>query len=128
LVLRWASGEIDIGPSSDDYVPAGTRAVVDKMYRYFKLRDERLSPEERAIVYRRALAKGDGELLSRMVPNEGFPNLWGSLMQEFVTYIRKLEESYGDEGLVSRTPIYEATKMLQVNLSENMTGMALMQT
>ena len=128
LVLRWASGEIDIGQPGGSYVPAGKFAVVDKMYRYFKLREERLSSEERAIVYRRVLAKGDGELLTRMVPNDGFPHLWGSLMQEFVSYIRKLEESYGDEGLVSRTPIYEATKLLQVNLSENMTGMALMQT
>jgi hypothetical protein len=128
LVLRWASGEIDIGQPGNNYAPSGKFAVVDKMYRYFKLRQERLSDEERASVYRRVIAKGDGELLSRMVPNEGFPNLWGNLMQEFVSYIRKLEDSYGDEGLVSRTPIYEATKLLQVNLSENMTGMALMQT
>jgi hypothetical protein len=128
LALRWAAGEIDIGQPDSGFVPAGKFAVVDRMYRYFKLRQERMSPEERGVVYRRVLSKGEGTLLKRMVPNDSFPNLWGNLMTEFVNFVRKLEDSYGDEGLVSRTPVYEATKLLQVNLSENMTGMALMQT
>jgi hypothetical protein len=128
LVLRWAAGEIDIGQPDTGYAPNGKYAVVDKMYRYFKLREERMSAEERGIVYRRVLAKGEGKLLKRMVPNDHFSSLWGNLMTEFVNFVRKLEDSYGDEGLVSRTPVYEATKQLQVNLSENMTGMALMQT
>ncbi|MBL9027051.1 MAG: hypothetical protein JNL21_32950 [Myxococcales bacterium] len=129
LVLRWAAGEIDVGePDATKPSLRQSNEIVDRMYRYFKLRDERLSADERGMVFRRVLAKGNSKLLSRMVPNEHFPRLWGTLMNEFVAYIRKLEDSYGDEGLVSTTPIYEATQQLQVNLSEHMTGMALMQT
>ena len=47
-------------------------------------------------------------------------------MEAFAEYIGKLEGA-NDEGQVSRTPVYEATRELQVNLTENMTGLAVME-
>lgn len=117
LVLRWASGVLD--------VPTGPTASL--LYRYHKLRSERSTPQERAMLYRRILNRGAGRLLSGMIPNEDFPRLWHQLMSEVAEYIRKSEGSRYEDSWVSRTPIYEATKHLQYNLSENMTGMSHLQ-
>lgn len=117
LVLRWASGAFDADPGK----PSAD------LYRYWKLRSERLSPEERAMMYRRILAKGEGNLLSGMVENEAFPELWGGLMERVTDYIRRSEENASSDRTVSRQPIYQATKQLQYNLTEHATGMAHMQ-
>ena len=117
LVLRWAGGVLD--------VPEGVTASA--LYRFHKLRSERSTPQERAMLYRRILNRGGGRLLSNMVPNEDFPRLWHQLMSEVAEYIRKAEGSYSADGWVSRAPIYQATKNLQYNLSENMTGMSHLQ-
>ncbi|MFG6100429.1 hypothetical protein SPB21_34650 [Leptothoe sp. ISB3NOV94-8A] len=117
LVLRWAGGVLD--------VPDGTTAAA--LYRYHKLRSERSTPQERAMLYRRVLNRGGGQLLSNMVANEDFPRLWHQLMSEVAEYIRKAEGSYSAESWVSKAPIYQATKNLQYNLSETMTGMAHLQ-
>lgn len=116
VVLRWASGAVDVsnGPSAA------------RLYRYWKLRSERMSPEERAMLFKRVLDKGNGKLLSSMVANEHFPTLWGRLMSEVATYIQKNEDS-STASLVSKTPLFEATRQLQYNLTEFMTGMAHMQ-
>ncbi|MFN8570860.1 MAG: hypothetical protein U0132_02315 [Gemmatimonadaceae bacterium] len=117
LVLRWASGAFDAEP--------GTPSA--DLYRYWKLRSERISPEERAMMYRRILSKGDGNLLTGMVENEAFPSLWGTLMEKATDYIRRSEENASIDRTVSRQPIYQATKQLQYNLTEAATGMAHMQ-
>jgi hypothetical protein len=117
LVLRWASGTFDAEPGK----PSAD------LYRYWKLRSERISEEERAMTYRRVLAKGDGNLLSGMVENEAFPELWGSLMEKATDFLRRSEENASSDRLVSRQPIYQATKQLQYNLTEHATGMAHMQ-
>ncbi|MDJ0702778.1 MAG: hypothetical protein QNJ46_05810 [Leptolyngbyaceae cyanobacterium MO_188.B28] len=117
LVLRWASGMLD--------VPEGITAAA--LYRFHKLRSERSTPQERAMLYRRILNRGGGRLLASMTPNEDFPRLWHQLMSEVAEYIRKAEGSYSANGWVSRAPIYQATKNLQYNLSENMTGMSHLQ-
>lgn len=117
LVLRWASGVLD--------VPNGPTAA--SLYRFHKLRSERSTPQERAMLYRRVLNRGAGRLLSGMIPNEDFPRLWHQLMSEVAEYIRKSEGSRFKEGWVSRTPLYQATQNLQYNLSENMTGMSHIQ-
>ena len=83
LVLNWACGSIDVVEGD----------VVSRMYRYWKLRDERMSAEERGMVYRRVLNKGDADVLDRMVVNEDFPNLWHNLMAEVADYIDKTERS-----------------------------------
>jgi len=117
LVIRWASGTFDAEP--------GTPSA--DLYRYWKLRSERISPEERAMMYRRILSKGDGNLLSGMVENEAFPQLWGTLMEKATDFMRRSEENASNERTVSRQPIYQATKQLQYNLTEHATGMAHMQ-
>jgi hypothetical protein len=120
LVLNWAAGAIDVvdGPGAD------------KLYRYWKMRDERLAEEERAIVYRRVLNLGGGEVLSRMTVNEYFPELWNKLMTEVADYIAKVEKAQtsDDVPLVSRKPIELAARELQYNLTEYATGMVHMQT
>ena len=115
LVLRWASGMLDI--------PEGTTAGM--LYRYHKLRNERNTAAERAMLYKRVLNKGNGKLLSNMVVNHAFPMLWHQLMAEVAEYIRKSER--GKDTWVSRSPLYQATKNLQYNLTEHMTGMSHVQ-
>jgi hypothetical protein len=117
LVLRWASGAFDAEPGK----PSAD------LYRYWKLRSERISGEERAMMYRRILAKGEGKMLSGMVENTGLPALWGALMEKATDFIRRSEENASSERTVSRQPIYQATKQLQYNLTEHATGMAHMQ-
>lgn len=117
LVLRWASGALD--------VPAGETASF--LYRFHKLRNERSTYEERAMLYKRVLNKGDGQLLSNMVPNSAFPRLWHKLMVEVTEYIRKSEGKEMGNAYVSRSQVYQAVKNLQYNLSEMMTGMAHIQ-
>lgn len=117
VVLRWGSGLVDVtnGPAAA------------KLYRYFKLRDERATMEERAMLYKRVLNRGDGQLVGKMVVNESFPSLWHKLMAEVAEFIRKSEESRGGVEQVSPAPIYQAVRDLQYNLSDHMTGIAHMQ-
>ncbi|MBD2503162.1 hypothetical protein [Anabaena azotica] len=121
LVIRWASGTLDI--------PEGKTA--EKLYRFHKLRDDRNSPEERAMLYKRVLNKGDGQLLQNMVVNEAFPIYWEQLMSEMLQYIQKSENKSHLDSLnnnaVSRTRLYQLTRNLQQNLTEHMTGMAHLQ-
>lgn len=118
VVLRWAAGTVDVTQGE----------TASKMYRYLKIRDDRHTEEERATLYRRVLNRGGGRLLSSMVPNESFPVLWGRLMTEVAKYIEKSEGNDREITFVSRTPVYQATKQLQYNLTEHMTGMAHLQT
>ncbi|OKH45560.1 hypothetical protein NIES2101_26270 [Calothrix sp. HK-06] len=115
LVLRWASGMLD--------VPEGKTASI--LYRFHKLRNERSTSAERAMLYKRVLNRGNGKLLSSMVANTAFAGLWHQLMAEVVEYIRKSERS--KDVWVSRAPLYQATKNLQYNLTEHMTGMSHVQ-
>lgn len=111
LYLNWNSGILDL-PQSE---------VTDILERLWQDRDRRDSPEERAMAYRKALGKGNAEVLERMIVNHQFEDLWASLMEEVANYIRKAEEiSIIGEGAapVSRIPIYQATKELQYNLTE----------
>ena len=120
LVLGWARGAIDVADGD----------AAARLYRYWKLSEDRSSPEERAMLYKRVLNKGDAKLLSRMVVNEHFPRLWHNLMAEVAKYIDKteqLDEGASETSPVSRSAIYQATKELQYNLTENGTGMAHMQ-
>lgn len=117
LVLHWASGRLDI--------PEGATASL--LYHFHKLRDERSTPEERDMLYKRVLNKGNGRLLSSMIANETFPQLWHQLMAQVAEYIEKRESNYTQDKFISRIQLYQATKDLQYNLTENMTGMAHLQ-
>lgn len=118
LVLRWAHGALDI--------PDGAGAT--KLYRYWKLRDERSTPEELGLLFQRILNKGETKVLRGMVINEDFPVLWGNLMQEAVEFIEKREKTRDTDRGPSPVRLVRATKQLQYNLTEFMTGMAQVQT
>src|SRR5919199_457942 len=115
IVLRWASGILDI--------PEGKTASALNLSQ--KIRNERNTPAERAMLYKRVLNKGNGKLLSNMVVNTAFSGLWHQLMAEVAEYIRKSERS--KDVWVSKSPLYQATKNLQYNLTEHMTGMSHVQ-
>jgi hypothetical protein len=115
-VLNWAAGALDIADTDTS----------QQLYRYWKVRDDRMSPEERGMLYKRVLNKGDTDVLSKMVVNDGFPTLWDNLMQEVAAYIQATADAAQDAS-VSRVPIYRAIQELQYNLTEFMTGMAHMQ-
>jgi hypothetical protein len=118
LVLRWANGMIDLTDGD----------AASKLYQYWKLRDERSSPEERGLIYKRVLNFGEAKVLRHMVANEAYPKLWHKLMEEATEYIRRSEENSATEEKVSRAKIYEATRNLQYNLTAHMTGMSHLQT
>lgn len=117
LVLRWSSGEIDVADG----------ATADRLFRYWKLRDDRSSFEERGMLYKRVLNKGNAKVLGRMVVNEPFPELFKKLMTEVADWINKTEkvdDGRGANSPVSRTGIYQAVREVQYNLTEYTTGMA----
>jgi hypothetical protein len=116
LVLRWAAGTIDI--EGDE--------LSNRLYRYWKLREDRMTAEERGMVYKRVLDKGDTEVLSRMVVNEAFQSLWHALMETTTQYIER-EQAASATTLLSRRPITLATQQLQYNLTEYATGMVHLQ-
>jgi len=117
LVLRWASGALDI--------PEGKAAAA--LYRFHKLRSERSTAEERAMLYKRVLSRGNGQLLSNMMPNTVFPRYWHALMSEATQYISKREGTGKGDNQPSRSQLYQTVKDLQYNLTEYMTGMAHLQ-
>ncbi|NET56051.1 MAG: hypothetical protein F6K47_07725 [Symploca sp. SIO2E6] len=121
LVLRWASGLLDI-PDGD---------TASALYRFHKRRSERSTPEERAMLYKRVLNKGNGQVLSRMAVNHDFTTLWEQLVSEVMKYIYKTERkaywSTWQNSGVSNSRIYQVTEDLQYNLSDYMTGMAHLQ-
>lgn len=115
LVYRWWIGDIDFKDEN----------LVSQLYRYWKLREQRPSAEERGMLYRRVLAVGDAEVSDRVVVNEAFPDLWHSLMEEISLYLSKSESSFTSDQ-VSRAGVYQAASELQANLSEHMAGMAML--
>jgi hypothetical protein len=120
LVVAWTRGALDVGPEASG-----------KLYRYWKLLDERSAAEERQLLYRRVLGKGSGQMLSRMTANEVFPGLWRNLMEEIASYIDKSESTDTGRSIkspVSAAPIYQTIKELQYNLTEYCTGIAFLQT
>jgi hypothetical protein len=115
LVYRWWIGLVDFADAD----------LTSELYRYYKLRDERPTEEERFLLYRRILAVGDAEVSERVPVNEDFPALWRTLMEEVATYIDRSETSLRER--VNRQGVEQAVQELQYNLTERMAGMALTQ-
>jgi hypothetical protein len=115
LVYRWWIGLVDFADTD----------LVNELYRYYKLRDERPTEEERFLLYRRILAVGDAQVSDRVPVNEDFPRLWRTLMEEVATYIDRSETSLRER--VNRQGVEQAVQELQYNLTERMAGMALTQ-
>ncbi len=117
LILEWARGSIYItDPEAES-----------KMYRYYKLLEERTSTEERGMLYKRVLNLGEAELLQGTVVNDSFTRLWHALMEEVVSYITKTETS-NNQDFVSKLPIVQLIREIQYNLTSFFTGMAHIQT
>ncbi len=115
LVLRWTAGVFDVRDP----------ATKSRLNRHWQLSDDRLSAKDRGMLYRRVLAKGNTEVLSGMVVNDAFPNLWRQLMSRVADYIRETQGA--GQNTVSKVPIELATRDLQLNLTEHMSRVALMQ-
>lgn len=117
IVLSYGRGQVDLAST----------ATSTKLYRFLKLRDERSSLEERFMLYKRVLDKGDGKVLDGMVVNTQFPVLWHRLMSEVARFIEKSEEAKDSVDRVSSTRIVQAMADLQYNLTDYSTGLADMQ-
>lgn len=115
LVYRWWIGLVDFGDTD----------LTSELYRYYKLRDERPTEEERFLLYRRVLNIGGAPVSERVVINEPLPALWRSLMEEVATYIDRSETSFRER--VNRQGVLQAITEVQYNLTERMAGMALTQ-
>ena len=89
---------------------------------------DRLSVEERMVLYKRVLNKGLGEIVNgRGVINERFPMLWGNFVSEIAEYIDKgerIQDGLSDTSPVSPRGIYQSMRDLQYNLTEHATGAA----
>jgi hypothetical protein len=115
LVYRWWTGMLDFGDTD----------LTSELYRYYKLRDDRPTEEERFLLYRRILDVGGATVGDRVVVNEDFPALWRTLMEEVATYIDRTESSFRKR--VNRQGVVQAITEVQYNLTERMAGMALTQ-
>lgn len=108
LLVKRAKGHLDID-----------RSVSFKLQSYKRLlKNASLEPEERQLLVKRVFNLGDGEVLPDTVLNEEFQMLWHSLMREVTSYIQKSEANSSEiETKISRSPIDEAVRNLQYNLS-----------
>lgn len=114
VILKWWNGLID--------VPKGV--ISNKMYRYYKLRSERNSAEDRAMQYKRIFNLGDGKEMEGTLINSDFSSLWNGLLNEVIKYISKREDKITNEEVISKQPIFRAIREVQYNLSASMTGIA----
>lgn len=112
IILAWTQGRLDI--------PQGDSA--HKLYKYYKLREERTAEEERGVFYGQVLNLGATNMLEGMTVNEDFTRLWQILMEEAVNYIQKFENSDSGDS-ISKMPMYRAMQDIQYNLSTHSSGM-----
>jgi hypothetical protein len=120
LVMDWSTGAVDVAQG----------AAAGKLYRYWKLIDQRSNADERGMLYRRVLDKGGAQVLSGGMANNAFPALWNQLMSELAHHIDKaerLEAGRTDLSPVSTKPIQQAIREIQYNLTEHCSGMAFAQ-
>lgn len=112
LIMAWTSGRIDI--------PQGETAT--RMYNYYKLREDRTTPQERSMFYKIVLNSGEGQVMEGMSVNRNFSAIWERLMEEVVRYIQRFEDS-DKSNQVSKSNITQSIKFLQQNLSRHAFGM-----
>ncbi len=123
LVLDHEAGLLGtLTPSSDPALNGEVNLGVLLDFEFDQMQSgQLLGPEERAMYYRRAMGKGDAEALADAPINDGFADAWDALILAAYQYIEK-EERVGVEDIattpISRTPIYEAARELQRNLTQ----------
>lgn len=118
VILKWWNGAIDV-PKGD---------LSNKMYRFYKLRSERNTVEDRGMLYKRIFNMGDGKEMDGVLVNDDFVSLWDNLLNEVVKYIDKREDKISNEDVISKQPIFRAIRQIQYNLSSSMTGIASIST
>jgi uncharacterized protein YeeX (DUF496 family) len=118
VILKWWNGIID--------VPKGE--INNKMYRFYKLRSERNTADDRGMIYKRIFNMGMGKEMKGVMINDDFEMLWSNLMNEVIKYIDKREGKMSNEEVISKQPIFRAIREIQYNLSSSMNGMAATST
>jgi hypothetical protein len=118
VILKWWNGAIDVAKGD----------ISNKMYRYYKLKSERTSTEEREMLYKRIFNMGDGKEMNGSMVNTDFVMLWNNLLDVVIEYIAKRENKITNEEVISRQPIFRAIREIQYNLSSSMTGIASIST
>jgi hypothetical protein len=113
IILSWSQGNLDILQGQ----------TTQKLYRYFKLRDQRTTREERAMFYRQVLNAGNAQTLENMVVNEDFPVLWETLLTTAKDYYDAFQSKDYNPRVVSKQSVFQAIRELQHNLSVNCSGM-----
>ncbi len=116
LILKWARGNVYIS----------NPATEGKLYRFYKLLEERANNDERSMLFKRVLNLSDATLLEGTIVNESFSRLWSELMHQIVEYITKTETS-NNRDFISRLPITQLIREIQYNLTSFFTGMAHVQ-
>ncbi len=113
VLLSWTKADISF--------PQGEFS--DKLYRYFKKKEDRTSEEERGLFYNQVLSIGNTDVLDGMTTNSNFISLWDRLMEETASFI-DLRSSADSVDSISRIPIYRAMQDIQYNLSTHCSGLA----
>jgi hypothetical protein len=115
LTLMWARGSLALSQGE-----AST-----KLYRYYKRRDDRMTPDERAMTWKQVLNLGEAPSLQNVVSNIEFSSLFDSALREVVEFMTKTENFDSGSGNVSPESIYISIHALQGNLSAYMVGKPL---
>jgi hypothetical protein len=113
IIMRWTAGMLDI--------PQGKTAT--NLYRFFKLKEDRVKKSESDLFLKTVFNAGDGEVLDNMSVNQDFPQLWNTLLEEVVKYIDKYEQKDSAFDVVSKSAIFQSIRDLQYNLTVFTSGM-----
>lgn len=113
-IMTYATiGRIDVASTS----------TATRLYGYMKLRDQRTTPEERALFYRQVFGMGGQENhLENSVANTDFWPMMETLFHYVIEHIRKVETAE-DPGNISQAPVRQIIRDLQHNLSMAASGM-----
>ncbi len=121
LYESWENGALGDAEAVDDPTQAGQGIqILEELFNSDSTLFEPL--EKRMRAYMKALGKGSEVESGSMLVNKDFQQLWANLMEEIADYIGRREEVPETGtlpiGVLSRVPIYEATRQLQYNLSD----------
>jgi hypothetical protein len=127
MILGDEMGIFRVADAVMKYVTMGrvdveSSGTATRVYNYMKLRDERTTPEERAMFYKQVFNLGPGQAMDDMAVNQNFAPLWETLLSEVARFISKYER-VDHPDLVSRFGIEQAIRNLQHNLSRATSGM-----
>ena len=112
-ILKYVTlGQIDVESTG----------TATRLYNYMKLREQRTTPEERAMFYKQVFDVGEGQMMEGMVTNRSFSPLMESLLYYGKEYIDKYEVA-DDASKISQSAVRQVVRDLQHNLSRAASGM-----